>query len=145
VTRFQVAGGLLCALRRVESNPETLAGKLAAGIKMRCGFEPLVLIVSLDLIARALEGNPFPGAEAVPSSLHLGFLASPPENPALDKLQLLRKPSEQFHLSQEVFYLHAPEGVGKSKVAASAERLIGVPMTVRNWRTVCKIRELAME
>ncbi|MFZ3129366.1 MAG: DUF1697 domain-containing protein [Rhodoferax sp.] len=33
--------------------------------------------------------------------------------------------------------------LGRSKLAASAERLLGVPMTDRNWRTVCKIMELA--
>jgi len=32
--------------------------------------------------------------------------------------------------------------VGKSKLAASAEKLLGVPMTDRNWRTVCKVMEL---
>jgi uncharacterized protein (DUF1697 family) len=41
-----------------------------------------------------------------------------------------------------VFYPHAPEGVGKSKLAARAEKLLGVPMTDRNWRTVCKIMEM---
>jgi uncharacterized protein (DUF1697 family) len=46
-------------------------------------------------------------------------------------------------LSDGVFYLHAPEGVGKSKLAASAEKFLGVPMTDRNWRTVCKVLELA--
>jgi uncharacterized protein (DUF1697 family) len=44
-----------------------------------------------------------------------------------------------------VFYLYAPDGIGISKLAANVERLLGVPMTDRNWRTVCKIREMAQE
>ena len=78
-----------------------------------------------------------------PSSLHLGFLASSPKSPNLVKLAALKKDSERFLLTERVFYLHAPEGVGRSKLAASSEKLLGVPMRDRNWKTVCKIMELA--
>jgi len=39
--------------------------------------------------------------------------------------------------------LHAPDGIGRSKLAAGLERLLGVPMTSRNWNTVMKLREWA--
>ena len=100
---------------------------------------------AIDEIEQAMEENPFPEAETDPSSLHLGFLAFTPKSPDLKKLDGLKKESERFHLTERVFYLHAPEGVGKSKLAASTEKLLGVPMTDRNWRTVCKIREMAKE
>lgn len=128
-----------------EKNFSQLSERLAAEIKKRHGFEPHVLILGLDAIERAMAENPFPEAEADPSSLHLGFLASTPKSPDLKKLDSLRKESERFHLSDRVFYLHAPEGVGRSKLAASTEKLLGVPATDRNWRTVCKIREMASE
>ena len=89
--------------------------------------------------------NPFPEAETDPASLHLGFLAAKPQNLDLQKLASLKRDSERFHLSDGVFYLHAPEGVGRSKLAAGAEKLLGVPMTDRNWRTVCKVMEMAGE
>lgn len=128
-----------------EKNSSRLSKQLAAEIKKRHGFGPYVLILGLDAIKRVMAENPFPEAEADPSSLHLGFLASTPESPDLEKLNSLKKESERFHLNDNVFYLHAPEGVGRSKLAASTEKLLGVPMTDRNWRTVCKIRELAGE
>jgi uncharacterized protein (DUF1697 family) len=123
-------------------NSAQLSRQLAAEIKKRHGFEPHVLLLSTEAINAAMAKNPFPAAEADPGSLHLGFLASIPQNPDLAKLNSLRKASERFHLGDNVFYLHAPEGVGRSRLAASAEKLLGVPMTDRNWRTVCKIREL---
>jgi uncharacterized protein (DUF1697 family) len=126
-----------------EKSPDRLSRQLAAEVRKRHGFEPRVLVVGLDAMERAIADNPFPEAEADPSSLHLGFMASTPKNPDLKKLDGLRKESERFHLSDHVFYLHAPEGVGRSRLAASAEKLLGVPMTDRNWRTVCKIMELA--
>jgi uncharacterized protein (DUF1697 family) len=128
-----------------EKDPSQLANQLAVEIKRRHGFEPYILILDLEAIKRAIAENPFPEAEAEPSSLHLGFLASRPSSPNLVKLSSLKKESEQFHLSDQVFYLHAPEGVGRSKLASSSEKLLGVPMTVRNWRTVCKVMEMAEE
>ena len=46
-------------------------------------------------------------------------------------------------LTKDVFYLHAPGGIGRSKRAAKAEKLIGTPVTGRNWRTIEKIAEMA--
>jgi uncharacterized protein (DUF1697 family) len=129
----------------VESDFSRLSKKLTAEIKKHRGFEPYVLILGLEAIEKAIAKNPFPEAEAEPSSLHLGFLAAVPENPDLEKLDRLKKESERYRLVGSVFYLHAPDGIGRSKLAASTEKLLGVPMTDRNWRTVCKIREMACE
>ena len=131
--------------RSAEKNASQLPKRLTAEIKKRYGFEPHVLILGLDEIKRAMADNPFPDAEADPSRLHLGFLASRPKRPDLEKLDSLKKKSERFRLSDKVFYLHAPEGIGRSRLAACAEKLLGVPMTDRNWRTVCKVREMAEE
>jgi uncharacterized protein (DUF1697 family) len=128
-----------------EKNPSQFSKKLAAEIKKSHGFEPYIHIIEFEALIKAIAENPYPEAETDPSSLHLGFLVSKPRSPNLEKLSSLKKENERFHLSDGVFYLHAPEGVGRSKLAASSEKLIGVPMTDRNWRTVCKIRELAGE
>lgn len=126
-----------------EKNLARLSKQLSTEINKRCGFEPHVHILTLDALSKAIAENPFPEAVADPSSLHLGFLASPPKSPNLEKLATLRKDSERFLLTERVFYLHAPEGVGRSKLAANSEKLLGVQMTDRNWKTVCKVKEMA--
>ncbi|GFO56514.1 hypothetical protein GMSM_35210 [Geomonas sp. Red276] len=118
-------------------------GQLAEAIASGYGFQPAIILMGLDDLDRAINDNPFPDAADETSRLHFGFLASQPDHPDLQKLETLRAPSERFHLSHGVFYLDAPEGVGRSKLAAGAERLLGVAMTDRNWKTVRKIRELA--
>lgn len=128
-----------------EKDSSRLTKQLAAEIKRQLGFEPQVLLLGVEAINTAIANNPFPEAEDKPSSLHLGFLASTPKTPNLEKLGNLKKVSERFHLSDNFFYLYAPEGFGRSKLAASTEKLLGVPMTYRNWRTVCKIKALAEE
>ncbi|MBD2176706.1 DUF1697 domain-containing protein [Pseudanabaena sp. FACHB-1998] len=117
--------------------------RLRIEIKEQRGFEPYILIIESSEVETAMKNNPFPEAESEPSSLHLGFLAFVPENPDLKKLESLKKDNEQFCLIDRIFYLHAPEGVGRSKLAASSEKLLGVPMTDRNWNTVCKLKEMA--
>ncbi len=119
-----------------------LSAQIADEIQKRRGFRPDVLLLAPEDIEAAIRKNPFPEAVAEPKTLHAGFLASKPERPNLEALEGLRNANERFQLVDRVFYLHAPDGVGRSKLAAKAERLVGVAMTDRNWRTVLKIREM---
>lgn len=128
-----------------EDDSKKISRRLTFEVKKRYGFEPFVLILTPDAMENAISENPFPEAETNTSSLHLGFLASVPKKPNFEKLNSLMKSSERFHIGNGVFYLYAPEGIGRSKLAANAEKLLGVPMTVRNWITVCKIKELFMD
>jgi uncharacterized protein (DUF1697 family) len=122
-----------------------LARKTSQEVNKRRGFEPHVLLLQLEELERAMAANPFLEAETDPRALHVAFLDAVPSNPDLTRLESLRVDSERFRLIDDVFYLHAPEGVGRSRLAANAERLLGVQATDRNWRTVRKIREMARE
>ena len=126
-------------------NASQLSSEICAGIKKSHGFEPQVLLLELTEMEKAAESNPFPEAESEPRTLHLFFLASAPSNPDLKTLESLKSGSERFVLKGNVSYLHAPDGLGRSKLAANAERRLGIPMTGRNWRTVCEILAMAKE
>ena len=128
-----------------EEDASRLTSRIGAEIEKRRGFEPYLLLLMPDELEKAIAGNPFPEAESEPTTLHIGFLAAQPVSPDLGKLESSRKESERFVLKDTVFYLHAPEGVGRSKLAANAERLLGVSMTDRNWRTVRVIRDMVKE
>lgn len=129
--------------RSEDRSATQLAGEIGEAIRRKRGFEPHVLLLEKEEMKSAMAANPFPAAESEPKSLHLYFLAAVPDHPDVKELESFRKESERFVLDGNVFYLHAPDGIGRSKLAARAERLIGVPMTGRNWRTVCKIMTLA--
>jgi uncharacterized protein (DUF1697 family) len=120
-----------------------LPARLREAIQQQRGFEPQVLVLTLDEFEAAMSQNPFPEAESDPKFLHLGFLAAAPVNPNLAGLESLKANGESFELVGKIFYLHAPEGVGRSRLAAKSEQLLGVPLTDRNWRTVSKIWEMA--
>ncbi len=122
-----------------------LANNISNEVEKRRGFQPVVLLLGIEEIEQAITNNPFPEAENDPQALHVGFLAAAPKSPDLKTLESLRTANERFCLIDTVYYLHAPEGVGRSKLAANIERLLGVSLTDRNWRTVCKIMEMAKE
>jgi len=117
--------------------------RISTEIKKRCGFAPDVQLLKFGELEKVIANNPFPEATDDPKTLHIGFLSSVPKKPDLKALESLRADNERFHLVDKVFYLFAPNGVGRSKLAANTERLLGVSMTDRNWRTVCKIFEMA--
>ena len=128
-----------------EKNISKIANTIGIEIEKRFGFSPRIVVLELAEVEKVIVNNPFKEAEVLPDTLHVGFLAALPVNPDLSKLESLKKPSERFCLIGKIFYLHAPEGFGRSKLAANSERLIGIPMTYRNWRTLNKIREMAQQ
>lgn len=128
-----------------ETNASMISDRIGAAIKSSRGFEPRIILLTPEEMERAVEANPFPEAQSEPKTLHLFFLASAPENPNLDALESVRRDLERFALSDGVFYLHAPDGVGRSKLAANVEKLLGVPTTARNWRTVGKVLKMAKQ
>lgn len=125
-----------------EADPTALAEQIRGTVEDRFGFAPAVLVITAQALAEALAGNPYPEAEAEPKTLHLYFLQDQPQEPDLDQLQAVKKESEHYTLRDKVFYLHAPEGIGRSKLAEQVEKALGVPATARNWRTAEKIAAL---
>lgn len=125
------------------AEPESLTSEIRLAIEERFGFSPKLLLLSHERLVAIAASNPFPDAEQKPKSLHVGFLADKPTNPDLDRLRDRKTKSEEFSLNDDAFYLYAPDGVGRSKLAGQVEKCLGVDVTARNWRTVTKLLELA--
>lgn len=123
----------------------SLAGRIRDAIETRFGFAPTVLLLTVERFKAIAAANPFPDAERTPKFLHVSFLTESPVQPDIEALNQLKAQSEQFLLSADAFYLHAPDGIGRSRLAAKVDRHLGVATTGRNWRTVTKLVELAQE
>jgi len=129
--------------RHKERQVDRLSRTISEAVLNRFHFAPFVLLVTVNHLKKSLAANPFPTAEENPATLHLYFLSATPTEADLDGLNQMKSASERFELIGQVFYLHAPDGVGRSKLAARAEKLLGVTATARNWRTARKMLELA--
>ncbi|CAG0974625.1 hypothetical protein ANRL3_01726 [Anaerolineae bacterium] len=127
-----------------EKDASRLANKISTEIDQARGLSPQVLILGVKELQAAIASNPFPEGEREPKSLHLFFLDTVPDKPDLETLASIKTKSEQFKLVKQVFYLYAPDGVGRSKLAAKVEKALGVAVTARNWRTVNEVLSIAM-
>jgi uncharacterized protein (DUF1697 family) len=125
------------------SDPAGLASAIAGAVEAEHDFSPQVMVLRAEELAAALTDTPWPDVEAGSKALHLWFLAEPPLDPDLARLEAVAAPGERFALAGRVFYLHAPDGIGRSKLAERVERVLGVAATARNGRTVAKVLALA--
>ena len=121
--------------RSSESSAAALEARIERVVKAIRDIEVRVLALSSEELRKAIAANPFPQAESAPKTLHLFFLSKPPVDPDV----------ESFVLTDGVFYIHAPNGMSWSKLAARVEKLLGVDATARNWRTVSKVMEMVEE
>jgi uncharacterized protein (DUF1697 family) len=90
---------------------------------------------------RLIADNPFPEAATDGKRLHTALLDGAPAKDAIPALEALAA-TERIRLAKGVLYLHTPDGLGRSKLAAAMDRILRVPVTVRNWNTVLKLDEL---
>ncbi|PCI59863.1 MAG: hypothetical protein COB37_10475 [Kordiimonadales bacterium] len=126
-----------------ETSAEKIRTLILKSVEEKFGFTTKIMMLQRDELEAAVSANPFPEGEADPKMLHLFFLGARPENTDLAVFDQWKKDSESIALIGDVFYLHAREGIGRSKTAERAERLLAVSATARNWRSSCKILELA--
>lgn len=131
--------------KTTRNSTQKLARDIKAAIGKNHEFVPQVLVLSIAELRDAIDSNPFPEGENEPKSLHLFFLESSTAHPDLDRLASFQSGSERFKLVGTVFYLHASDGIGRSKLAPQVEKALGVAATARNWRSASAILSLAMK
>ena len=123
----------------------SLTKRICSQIKRRHGFQPQLLILNRNDLLAAINSNPFPKATLHPKTLHFFFLAEPAADPDIEAISNAKHQTENYKLTSNTFYLHAPNGIGRSKLAASVEKYLGVVTTARNFRTVEKLKSMALE
>lgn len=121
--------------------PRILAAEIEDRIEAQFGFRRDALVLTGAEILAARAGFPFAAAFDAPKTGHVSFLKSPAQ-PDLGAMQALAAPDEEFRLAGQVFYLYAPSGIGRSKLAAKVEKLLGVLATARNLNSVRKLCEM---
>ncbi len=108
------------------------------------GFPVPVISRSRKEMERVIHGNTFLNARGFdPSKLHVSFLPQAPAAPARRELEKLTTPPDRSHCTDKEIYLYLPNGVSKSSLVNNPmeRRLLGA--TMRNWRTVIALGEIA--
>jgi uncharacterized protein (DUF1697 family) len=115
-----------------------LASELERLVADAFGVTTTAVIRTPRELASAVEAHPF-GAK---SETHVAFLSARPTKAAAARLADV----DDAVLEGAELYLRLPRGVhGSGLSIARIESLLGVSATLRNWRTVVALAELAAE
>lgn len=132
---------------------ETLQTQIEQEIERVFGFSINVVVRTDKELARIIEGCPF-SEEAITEaelssegeSLYVGLLQDVPLQDGINRLHAYKSENEEYHLEGREIYLLFRKSIRNSKLANNLQKL-GVPATVRNWKTINKLQamEKAME
>lgn len=126
---------------------ESIELQLENLIEKKFGFRVPVIVRRASDWPAYLKGNPFPEASASePNAVMLALSKSKPKAGALEGLRERAVNGERLERSGDALWIHFQNGVAKSKLAPRLfDRLVGSPVTTRNWRTVVKLGEMTKE
>ncbi len=127
-----------------QAEQKSLGSVIAAvrsGILELKGFAPTLLTLESSIYEGIIGRVPFEVSDG--KTLHCCFLETEPANPDMARIDALRDGSEKYALIRDAFYLLAPDGIGRSKLAANVERCLGTAATARNWNTVSRLQAMA--
>jgi uncharacterized protein (DUF1697 family) len=140
-THLQSGNALFTSER---NEPSELAQEMEDRLTRDLGLETKVLIRTPEELAAVVEGNPFPGAVATPTRLHVSFLSAQPDGKQVAAIDPRQFEPDQFRVGDRAVYLWLPDGAYATKLSnAFWERRLGVIATTRNWNTVTKLWSLA--
>jgi uncharacterized protein (DUF1697 family) len=111
-------------------------------VSAELGKPATVLVLTAAQLRRVRDANPFPD-ERDPKKLHAVFLVEKPAAAKRKAFEPERWAPDELRVVGTTAYLHLPNGLGRSKLAAAVSKLLGVEGTARNWRTVEALVELS--
>lgn len=123
----------------------SLEADLERAIERRFGLSISVLVRAGADWPAFVAGNPFPGAsESEPNLVMLALAKAPPPNDdAVERLLERAAGGERVERVGNALWIHFASGSARSKLSpAVLDRLVGSPVTTRNWRTVLKLEEM---
>ena len=120
----------------------TVAKDLAAAIAALGGVTPAVMVRTLPQLRKVVAGNPFLRRGEDASHCHVVF-AEKATSGSLTRLDLDAYAPEEAVAAGKDLYLFLPGGVGRSKLAGDLAKNKTAVGTVRNWRTITKLLEIA--
>lgn len=142
VQSYIQSGNLLFQSSAAAASLETA---LEQAIEQRFGLSISVIVRAAADWQAYVQSNPYPlPSQHEPHLVMLALAKNPPAPEAVEGLQQRAINGEHITQVGAALWVHYRQGVAKSKLSpALFDRLVGSPVTARNWRTVLKLHELA--
>lgn len=121
-----------------------MAASLSQAIADRLGLTVPVVLRSVAQLRAVVDDNPFLAQGVDPQALHVAFLADAPGAELGAALDPDRSPPDALVLRGAALFLHLSGGVAKTTLTnAYLDRVLQTTCTLRNWRTVLTLAEMA--
>ncbi len=125
--------------------PDAASKKLEEQIVRVFGFSAHVMLRTKEELGQVLKGNPLLKERGIESKLHVVFLSEVPAPAAVKKLESLVLPPDKVRNSGKEIYFYFPNGVSGSSIwKHPLDRELSISGTMRNWRTVNTLYEMAL-
>lgn len=129
------------------ADPRALEQTVHQLILDRFGFDVPVLVKFTDDLQLVVSENPYTEEKGFDlKRLYVTFLGQIPADDRLAKLTEVDYSPEEFIRSEKTIYFFSPNGYGRAKMNNNFfEQKLKVTATTRNWKTVNKLIEMALE
>jgi uncharacterized protein (DUF1697 family) len=138
-THLQSGNALFTASR---ASATKLEKHISARLESDLGLAVKVLVRSAPDLEAVIAANPFAADGVDEKMLMASFLSAAPAASRLAKIDPAAYEPDVFEYGDRVIYQYMPVGFMNSKLPAF-ERLLGVDVTTRTWRTVTRLRDLS--
>lgn len=128
---------------------ETLQRRIEHEFEQDFGFSTIIVLRTVEELEGLIKDCPFSkedieeaeGASEA-KSLYVALLLQNPSQEGIERLSAYRSGSDEFRIEGRDVFLLFHHSIRDSKLANNLHKL-DVPMTVRNWKTINKLAELA--
>jgi uncharacterized protein (DUF1697 family) len=126
------------------ASPARLEAELEQAVERHFGLSISILVRAATDWPGYIRGNPYPDAsQSEPNRVMLALSKAPPKRDVVEKLRERAADCERIVQVDDALWLYYGGGAGKSKLTPTLlDRVVGSPVTARNWRTVLKLNEM---
>ncbi|KAB2441247.1 DUF1697 domain-containing protein [Bacillus luti] len=125
-----------------EEDIDFLKGRIQSEIKNVFDFDVPVMLRTYDEFINIIKKCPYEAHSLLEGeSIHVAFLANELSEKEQDQLLMQKNETEDCHIHEKVVYLFFKNSIRNSKLMNQLQKL-HTPATVRNWRTVNKLKAI---
>lgn len=124
-----------------------LAEKIERAIYKKYNFQVPVIIRNDEELKKIISSNPFLKEKKIEEKkLHVTFLSNTPAKMNVESIKDIDFSPDKFIIKGKEIYLHIPESYGETKLSNNFfEKKLKITATTRNWNTVNKLLEMALQ
>ena len=141
VETYVQSGNLLVETR---AGAARLTADIEAALRADLGLDVDAIVRTGSQLRTVVAENPYLTERVPTSALHVGYCKTKPTTAAARALAERDFGRDRAAVIGAEVYLCYPDGQGRSKMSGAAiEKVLGVPITVRNWNVTTALAERA--